>query len=340
LAADDDQRLDLAILMDDVDRAGIGDERHRQPRHASQARFVVQRRCQQGRGLAEEALRRLGLFALADVADAGDRQPPVAQAHLADRQLDRESGAVASAADDLQVRADHERLAGVPEQQPQVPADHVGGRVAEQALGRRVEGVDLAAPVLGIERDDRVGDAVHHGADAGFALLGQLGHGVGAAGGVLELRHQHAQVADHAPEGGAQAVARRFGAHVLAQVATRHGVGYAGHVPLVRDHLLEGLAQFAHLVAGADLDLLVEVADGQALGRLGQLAGRAGDAAGDVHADDQAEQHSGGRRQDGNPPRHLVRGFGRGLEIAAHLALLLEEGVDRLVDLPGQLLAL
>src|SRR5262249_32073548 len=101
-------------------------------------------------------------------------------------QVHREGAAVLAPPDDLPPAADDPRLGGaqvvgqvavvlaavgVRHQHPDVLADDLAGRVAEQPLHRRVDGFDHAPLV---NSDDAVDDVVQDRADAGLTLPQRL----------------------------------------------------------------------------------------------------------------------------------------------------------------------
>ena len=135
-----------------------------------------------GAGLAVLELAN-GVPQVGDIAGDAGEHALVAHVQFADREVHGEGGAVLAQADDLAADADDLLLAGgqvvvqvavvlVPvglgHEHLDVLADDLGGRVAEEPLGRRVHRLDLAVRVDG---EDRVDGRVEDGAGAGLAVF-------------------------------------------------------------------------------------------------------------------------------------------------------------------------
>jgi hypothetical protein len=94
---------------------------------------------------------------------------------------------------------------------------------------------------------------------------------------LLEVADELAQVGGHLSKRDPQHVCRPFGGDVLTQIAHGHGARYFSHLVLIGDHAADGIGHLAELITRTNRDLLVQVADGQTLGRRRHLAGSAGD---------------------------------------------------------------
>ncbi len=146
-------------------------------------------------------------FALGDVAHEAGEQALVAEAYFAHGQVHREIRAVFAPAERFAANADDFRLSraqvigevavvllavGGGHEEGHVLANHVGRRVAEGALGRRIERLDDAAPV---DRDDGLDGGVENRAQARFTLAPGFRVGRFPAPGI-QIRFQRRQPFD------------------------------------------------------------------------------------------------------------------------------------------------
>ena len=89
----------------------------------------------------------------------------------------------------------------------------------------------------------------------------------------------------------------------------------------VHHHGAEGVGQLTDLVAGADLDLLIEVAPGDSGHGHGERSYRRGEASGEEGAGAQPDDHRQRRQGEHHHRRLLCRGQDGGLLLRRHLTL-------------------
>ena len=204
------------------------------------------------------------------------------------------------------------------------------GDFADRLVGVR----DQADLVLGARGDvaDRRGDLDDRAAGvlgSGGELLRRGGHG---AGGIGELADDLAQVGAHLDERDPQHVAVRARLELGRQVTLTDLLRGDGGLAQVLDHLLERGAGLPELVAGADVDVLLDVPAGDALGGVLHLPDAGGDPAGEPPGDGDAGDEGHGEQQDRVLAlRAVVRGHRLVLRLP-ELDLGVEEGRERLGD--------
>jgi hypothetical protein len=274
------------LLGHDREHALLGELARDRRRDPAQRRLLVRERVQLV----------LGALARGDVAQEPGEQRRAGHERARDRDLDHKLAAVGAHRRQLDRVADHPALPGrdvtvdaapVRLAQPrrddqlcQLAADHLGGRVAERPLGRRVYLDDVA---VAVHRDHAVERGGEDGALARLALAQPL---LGApaldavADPAAEARHRREQVvvavarlageeldrtedaaaaADREPERGAQALAD--GHRRAREVGVRADVGDPGR-------LAAGADAAGQALAGGERDVARD-----ALERLGRLPG-------------------------------------------------------------------
>ena len=106
----------------------------------------------------------------------------------------------------------------------------------------------------------------------------------------------------------------------------------SGHLLLIGDHVADRPSHLADFVTRIQVDVLVEIADGQPSGRGGDLADAPSDAPRQEKADAEPETGRGDGQQDGDVARQVKRGLSLAFERGPDLAFLGQKRVDHLVD--------
>src|SRR5207244_2622214 len=96
------QRLCVAIVLQYLDDAAIGEKRHGESSHTRERRLVVERSSEHVTGPGEEALGVLELLALGDVTDDAGRQDAVLGLQWTEADLNRKFRAVLAAPGQLE----------------------------------------------------------------------------------------------------------------------------------------------------------------------------------------------------------------------------------------------
>ncbi|KAK0361788.1 hypothetical protein LTR94_021933, partial [Friedmanniomyces endolithicus] len=144
------------------------------------------------------------------------------------------------------------------------------------------------------------GRALAHLLGGGRQFLAARGDVVGGRQGVGD---HAAQAFHHRLQRQAQGVLVRQGLGLDRQVALGDLVGHGGGGAQIGRHAIDRIDQILDLVIGRDLDVLIQVADGDRLNGRGDLAQAQGDGArnpqGGDHADDQSGDHQGDEHRPG-----------------------------------------
>ena len=159
----DGHAVDRAVRLGHVHGAPIGEAGDGHPGDPPQRALVIDQRRQGRAGLGEKFDRLLGALSRGGVADNADKHLPPVRLKLAHGQVHGKGRSVLPPPRHFPAHADDVRLArvevagdvlvvaavvGLGHEHVDISPDRLGGRVAENPLCRRIEGLDAARPSI------------------------------------------------------------------------------------------------------------------------------------------------------------------------------------------------